>query len=210
MTMRPGDMQFVNNYHVLHARDGYADDRAAGQDPPPEAAVARDRRAHRRRQARAVPARPHRQLLVEQGPDQERDPRLSAQGSRARSGAPSAAGTRRSAIARPCGRSTVAVEQVHCNELGQHGPAPRPQVPCNSTTTNGRSALGRRRRASVPSDVPPASPACDARRARRANGQNPATRPISGSSRGRCRNSSATVTSCGPHGRSGVAIMSDG
>ncbi len=30
MTMRPGDMQFVNNYHVLHARDAYRDDRAAG------------------------------------------------------------------------------------------------------------------------------------------------------------------------------------
>ena len=30
MTMRPGDMQFVNNYHVLHARDAYEDDRAAG------------------------------------------------------------------------------------------------------------------------------------------------------------------------------------
>jgi hypothetical protein len=31
MGMRPGDMQFVNNYHVLHARDGYRDDRAAGR-----------------------------------------------------------------------------------------------------------------------------------------------------------------------------------
>ena len=31
MGMRPGDMQFVNNYHVLHARDGYRDDRAAGK-----------------------------------------------------------------------------------------------------------------------------------------------------------------------------------
>ena len=31
MTMRPGDMQFVNNYHVLHARDGYEDDRASGR-----------------------------------------------------------------------------------------------------------------------------------------------------------------------------------
>ena len=28
MTMQPGDMQFVNNYHVLHARDAYTDDRA--------------------------------------------------------------------------------------------------------------------------------------------------------------------------------------
>jgi hypothetical protein len=31
MGMRPGDMQFVNNYHVLHARDAYTDDRAAGR-----------------------------------------------------------------------------------------------------------------------------------------------------------------------------------
>jgi hypothetical protein len=31
MGMRPGDMQFVNNYHVLHARDAYQDDREAGK-----------------------------------------------------------------------------------------------------------------------------------------------------------------------------------
>ncbi len=31
MGMRAGDMQFVNNYHVLHGRDGYEDDRAAGK-----------------------------------------------------------------------------------------------------------------------------------------------------------------------------------
>jgi len=31
MTMQPGDMQFVNNYHVLHARDAYEDDRPAGK-----------------------------------------------------------------------------------------------------------------------------------------------------------------------------------
>lgn len=30
MALRPGDMQFVNNYHVLHARNGYVDDRDAG------------------------------------------------------------------------------------------------------------------------------------------------------------------------------------
>lgn len=30
MQLEPGDMQFVNNYHVLHARDAYADDRPAG------------------------------------------------------------------------------------------------------------------------------------------------------------------------------------
>jgi hypothetical protein len=29
MLMQPGDMQFVNNYHVLHARDAYEDDRPA-------------------------------------------------------------------------------------------------------------------------------------------------------------------------------------
>jgi hypothetical protein len=31
MGLRPGDMQFVNNYHVLHARDAYTDDRPAGK-----------------------------------------------------------------------------------------------------------------------------------------------------------------------------------
>ena len=31
MTMQPGDMQFVNNYHVLHARAAYEDDRANGR-----------------------------------------------------------------------------------------------------------------------------------------------------------------------------------
>jgi Taurine catabolism dioxygenase TauD, TfdA family len=31
MTMRPGDMQFVNNYHVLHARDAYEDDAPNGR-----------------------------------------------------------------------------------------------------------------------------------------------------------------------------------
>jgi hypothetical protein len=31
MAMRPGDMQFVNNYHVLHARTAYEDDRATGR-----------------------------------------------------------------------------------------------------------------------------------------------------------------------------------
>ncbi len=28
---QPGDIQFVNNYHVLHARTAYEDDRATGQ-----------------------------------------------------------------------------------------------------------------------------------------------------------------------------------
>jgi hypothetical protein len=31
MDFLPGDMQFINNYHVLHGRTPYADDRAAGQ-----------------------------------------------------------------------------------------------------------------------------------------------------------------------------------
>jgi hypothetical protein len=31
MTMQPGDMQFVNNYHVLHARNAYEDDRPSGR-----------------------------------------------------------------------------------------------------------------------------------------------------------------------------------
>lgn len=31
MTMQPGDMQFVDNYHVLHARAAYTDDRTAGK-----------------------------------------------------------------------------------------------------------------------------------------------------------------------------------
>jgi len=31
MDLEPGDIQFVNNYHVLHARTTYEDDRASGQ-----------------------------------------------------------------------------------------------------------------------------------------------------------------------------------
>lgn len=31
MTMAPGDMQFVNNYHMLHARRSYTDDRESGK-----------------------------------------------------------------------------------------------------------------------------------------------------------------------------------
>jgi hypothetical protein len=31
MMMKPGDMQFINNYHVLHARRAYEDDRARGR-----------------------------------------------------------------------------------------------------------------------------------------------------------------------------------
>lgn len=30
MELRPGDMQFINNYHVMHGRTAYADDRHAG------------------------------------------------------------------------------------------------------------------------------------------------------------------------------------
>jgi hypothetical protein len=31
MMLEPGDMQFVNNYHVLHARDAYRDERSSGR-----------------------------------------------------------------------------------------------------------------------------------------------------------------------------------
>ncbi|HEV2532600.1 TauD/TfdA family dioxygenase, partial [Phenylobacterium sp.] len=31
MDFQPGDMQFINNYHVLHGRTAYEDDRAAGK-----------------------------------------------------------------------------------------------------------------------------------------------------------------------------------
>ena len=31
MDFQPGDMQFINNYHVLHGREPYQDDRAAGK-----------------------------------------------------------------------------------------------------------------------------------------------------------------------------------
>jgi hypothetical protein len=31
MDFQPGDMQFINNYHVLHGRSPYVDDRAAGK-----------------------------------------------------------------------------------------------------------------------------------------------------------------------------------
>jgi hypothetical protein len=31
MELRPGDMQFINNFHVLHGRTAYEDDRGAGQ-----------------------------------------------------------------------------------------------------------------------------------------------------------------------------------
>jgi len=31
MDLRPGEMQFINNYHVLHGRTAYADDPASGQ-----------------------------------------------------------------------------------------------------------------------------------------------------------------------------------
>lgn len=31
MALRPGDMQFINNFHVMHGRTAYEDDRAAGR-----------------------------------------------------------------------------------------------------------------------------------------------------------------------------------
>jgi hypothetical protein len=30
MELQPGDMQFINNYHVMHGRTAYTDDREAG------------------------------------------------------------------------------------------------------------------------------------------------------------------------------------
>ncbi len=30
MELRPGDMQFIDNYHVLHGRTPYTDDRSTG------------------------------------------------------------------------------------------------------------------------------------------------------------------------------------
>ena len=42
MELRPGDIQFINNFHVLHGRTAYADDRASRPGPPPQAALARD------------------------------------------------------------------------------------------------------------------------------------------------------------------------
>ena len=31
MELRPGDIQFINNYHVMHGRTAYEDDRSAGR-----------------------------------------------------------------------------------------------------------------------------------------------------------------------------------
>ena len=31
MDLEPGDIQFVNNYHILHARTAYVDNRETGQ-----------------------------------------------------------------------------------------------------------------------------------------------------------------------------------
>ena len=70
-------MQFVNNYHVLHAARRVHGRPGPRADPPPQAALARDRRAHRRRQARGLPPRPHRRLLGAQRPHQVRDPGLT-------------------------------------------------------------------------------------------------------------------------------------
>ena len=56
MALRPGEMQFVNNYHVLHARRRYTDDRDGRPCPLAEAAVAGHRRARSRRSPRALPA----------------------------------------------------------------------------------------------------------------------------------------------------------
>ena len=42
MELRPGDIQFINNFHVLHGRTEYARRSCVRPDPPPEAPVARD------------------------------------------------------------------------------------------------------------------------------------------------------------------------
>ena len=84
----PGDMQFVNNYHVLHARDAYTDDRPNGQGAPPEAPLARDARAHRRRQARGVPARRHHRHVVGGRPPRGGRARLSRRSHGRRPSAP--------------------------------------------------------------------------------------------------------------------------
>ena len=47
MDLQPGEMQFINNYHVLHGRTAYEDDVAHGLQAAPQAAVAGHLRADR-------------------------------------------------------------------------------------------------------------------------------------------------------------------
>ncbi len=103
MELRPGDMQFINNYHVLHGRTAYADDRAAGQvrhlkrlwletevltDRPP-------RFAHRRTHWSETPLRQPSRGALRRGCS--RGPRPNSRGARSPGGPPSRSGaTRRS------------------------------------------------------------------------------------------------------------------
>ena len=47
MDLQPGEMQFINNYHVLHGRTAYEDDVAARLQASPQAALAGHLRADR-------------------------------------------------------------------------------------------------------------------------------------------------------------------
>src|SRR5262249_28902226 len=81
MMLEPGDMQFINNYHVLHGRKAYTDVRDDGKVRHLKRLrlVARYRGPAPRRKAGAVPSRPHRRQLVgEQRPHKERARRLTA------------------------------------------------------------------------------------------------------------------------------------
>ena len=72
MLMRPGDAQFVNNYHVLHARRGYVDDRSSGRVRHLKRLWLETDLLTERAEARTVPPGSHGQLLVEERPHQER------------------------------------------------------------------------------------------------------------------------------------------
>ena len=72
MMLEPGDMQFVNNYHVLHAREAYTDDRAAGKIRHLKRLWLETDALAERREARAVPARSDRLVLVTARPHEER------------------------------------------------------------------------------------------------------------------------------------------
>ena len=47
MELQPGDVQLIDNFHVLHGRTAYEDDRGPRRDPAPQAALAGDIRPHR-------------------------------------------------------------------------------------------------------------------------------------------------------------------
>ena len=72
MAIEPGDMQFINNYHVLHGRDAYRDDRGRGR-------VRHLKRLWLETDVLGDDDKPthfrlsqHRRLLVQQGPHEER------------------------------------------------------------------------------------------------------------------------------------------